>query len=92
MDAKLNYGVEELNYLSCMEELMAQLKDAENSGMDLFTPEFSPLQVHYRAKLIAGMAQKGWELKHWSVAGIPPLVSAYPVFMHADGETMDKNI
>jgi hypothetical protein len=80
MDAKVNYGMEELNYLSCVEDLMEQLKDAENSGMEFFTPEFSPLQVHYRAKLVVRVEQQGWVLQHWSVTGIPPFVCAYPIF------------
>lgn len=84
MDAKVNYGLEELNYLSCVEELMDQVKDAENSGMAVLAPEFSPLQVHYRANLVILMEQKGWGLKHWTVTGIPPFVCAYPIFVRVD--------
>lgn len=86
MDAKVNYGVEELNYLSCAEQLMEQVKDAENAGIEVLAPEFSPLQVHYRANLIVLMEQKGWSLAHWSVTGIPPFVCAYPIFVRTGKE------
>lgn len=57
-----------------------RLAQIDEQDLDVFIPALTHTDMPYREEIISFLAEEGWRLTHWSVAGVGSAVYGYPMF------------
>lgn len=57
-----------------------RLAKIDEQDLDVFIPALTNTEMPFREEIISFLAEEGWRLAHWSVAGVGSAVYAYPLF------------